>query len=213
MRSVAVCVTVATSLMTAFADSAAATWTTATSGATRWPPAPSPSTWRVLAGDDDPEEVFTCRPAPRPGQVRAGTARPPRVCPGGLRARRAAGPLVEAEREAFGFDHAARARFRPGLALPRVLCACFGRHHRARGDRGPTPRGPGRWPWWPWPTTSPTPWSRPRSDLGFDPRHVDAERLHAAAGLTARAGGGRTAGHAGGDQPGLGLREPRQRST
>lgn len=92
--------------------------------------------------------------------------------------------LTEAERAAFGFDHAELgAAFAESWRFPPILVQAFGEHHEAACGRATTREGRvtalvaladnlAN-------TIDPT-----RGDIGFDPVAVDPDRLHHNAGLT-----------------------------
>ena len=185
MRSVAVCLTVATNLMTAVADSGGrldyrALWrhSVATAAIAKH--------LAQLAGDDDPEELFSAGLLHDLGKFVLELHAPETYDQVVYARARSRVPLVEAEREAFGFDHGAAGEvFGRAWRFPEFMCACFGRHHRApEAIATQTPRAARAVALVALADYLANTMEPPRSDLGFDPRHADAGRLHAAAGLT-----------------------------
>ncbi len=94
-------------------------------------------------------------------------------------------PLVEMEEEVFGFNHATLGRaFGQSWRFPELMVRVFGDHHSS-SEQGPD--APKRDV-----VTSlvaladylANTMEPPRSDLGFDPRHVDPVSLHKSANLT-----------------------------
>ncbi len=184
MRSVAICLTVANNLMTAVANAGGrldyrALWRHSVAvGALA-------KELATMAGDEDPEELFSAGLLHDLGKFVIELHAPEAYDQVVFERGRDRVPLVEAERAAFGFDHAVAGEvFAHAWRFPPFLTTCFGRHHQT--------------PAVPWDgedrqaravalvaladylanTMQP-----PRSDLGFDPRVCDAGRLHAAAGL------------------------------
>ena len=185
MRSVAVCLTVATNLMTAVADSGGrldyrALWrhSVATAAIAKH--------LAVLAGDDDPEELFSAGLLHDLGKFVLELHAPETYDQVVFARARSRVPLVEAEREAFDFDHGAAGEvFGRAWRFPDFMCACFGRHHHAPGaGAAETPRTARAVALVALADYLANTMEPPRSDLGFDPRHTDAANLHAAAGLT-----------------------------
>ncbi len=185
MRSVAICLTVATNLMTAVANSGGrldyrALWrhSVATAAIAK--------ELALLARDDDPEELFSAGLLHDLGKFVLELHAPETYDKVVFGRSRSHQTLVEAEREAFGFDHgAAGEAFGRAWRFPEFMCICFGRHHRAPEAEGSLPPRTARalalvaLADYLANTMEPS-----RSDLGFDPRHTDAGRLHAAAGLS-----------------------------
>jgi putative nucleotidyltransferase with HDIG domain len=184
MRSVAICLTVATNLMHAVSSAGGrldyrALWrhSVATAAIAKH--------LARMAGDEDPEELFSAGLLHDLGKFVLELHAPEaydRVVYDRSRSRER---LVEAERAAFGFDHAAVGEaFARSWRFPTFLADCLGGHHRTpvRAAAHPerTERGIALVALADYLANTMEP---PRSDLGFDPRHADAAQLHAAAGL------------------------------
>lgn len=184
MRSVAICLTVATNLMNAVASAGGrldyrALWrhSVATAAIAKH--------LARMAGDEDPEELFSAGLLHDLGKFVIELYAPETYDGVVFDRSRNRRRLVEAEREAFGFDHAAVGEaFARSWRFPPFLCAMFGGHHQdvagpaAPGDRTARAIALVALADYLANTMEPS-----RSDLGFDPRHADAARLHAAAGL------------------------------
>ena len=138
----------------------------------------------TFAGYPDPEEVFTAGLLHDMGKFVLEIHAPETYDHVIARRAQEKRPLVELETEAFGFDHAAiGAAFGKAWRFPRTLVACFGEHHTVRvGDPAQQPEDRAvalvALADYLANTIEPS-----RSDLGFDPRLVDAVNLHAAAGI------------------------------
>ncbi|MBE0567691.1 MAG: HDOD domain-containing protein [Krumholzibacteria bacterium] len=185
MRSVAICLTVATNLMTAVANGGGrldyrALWRHSVAvGALA-------KQLARMAGDEDPEEMFSAGLLHDLGKFVLELHSPETYDRVVYTRSRSGGRLVDAEREAFGFDHAqAGEAFARVWRFPETLAASFGRHHReplaagagaVRVDRVVAIVALADYLA---NTMEPS-----RSDLGFDPAQCDAQRLHEAAGLT-----------------------------
>jgi two-component system cell cycle response regulator len=177
MRNVAVCLTVATNLMSAVAraggrlDYRALWYHSVATGAIA----------KHLAGlvpDQDPEDMFSAGLLHDLGKFVIELHAPARYDKVVFERARSGVPLVAAERACFGFDHTdVGAAFARAWCFPRFLARCAGEHHTdlAAADPGhPADRAV---------ALVALADYLARSDLGFDPAHCDAARLHAAAGL------------------------------
>ncbi len=141
-----------------------------------------------MTGHQDPEEVFTAGLLHDVGKFILEI----HDCEGYARviSNRAAGNsrLVDAEFEAFGFDHAIiGAAFARSWRFPAVLVEVFGEHHEiARRDLGASSaaREIALVSLADYLANTMEP---PRGDLGFDPSHTDVETLHLAANVTIEA--------------------------
>lgn len=184
VRQVAICVTVATSLVAAVSKTRGRLdyrelWRhcVVTGAITKY--------LATMVGHPDPEESFTAGLLHDIGKFVLEIYAPEtydRVIQARSELRR---PLVELEEEAFGFHHAHLGEaFADSWRFPPDLVKVFGQHHIAKLGGNPT-SGPDL-------TVAlvaladylantmvPT-----RSDLGFDPRLVDPLRLHQCANLT-----------------------------
>ena len=183
MRSVAICLTVATNLMTAVANAGGrldyrALWRHSVAVAA------VAKHLAELAGWDEPEELFSAGLLHDLGKFVIELHAPEAYDQVVYGRARTGVALVEAERDAFGFDHAtAGETFARAWRFPEFLCACFGGHHRTTaGLAAPerTVRGIALVALADYLANTMQP---PRSDLGFDPALCDARRLHAEAGL------------------------------
>jgi putative nucleotidyltransferase with HDIG domain len=185
MRNVAITLTVATSVVSAVARAGGRLdyrelWRhSVTTGAIA-------KELAVLLGDEDPEEVFSAGLLHDLGKFILELHAPEaydKVVHQRRRSRRTLGSL---EQESFGFDHAAvGAAFAAAWRFPALLVDCIGGHHE---QRRPASAG----------TTRAEQAAaivaladylanlheRPDSDLGGDHSLLNAEALHAAAGLT-----------------------------
>lgn len=185
MRSVAITLTVATSIVSAVARAGGRLnyrdlWRhSVTTGAMA-------KELAILSGDPDPEEVFAAGLLHDLGKFIL-ELHDPKAYDQVVHQRRCSGrPLAAVELETFGFDHAEVGRaFASSWRFPEILLTCIGGHHE--------PRSPA--------SSAKTRLERaaavvaladylanlhepPISDLGGDPHLVNAEALHAAAGLS-----------------------------
>jgi putative nucleotidyltransferase with HDIG domain len=133
----------------------------------------------------DPEEVFTAGLLHDLGKFLLEIHAPDSYWRVIRDARRCGRPLCEAEQETFGFDHAVLGEaFGMSWNFPAVFQKCCGHHHDLEPAARPTP------------ATNRTlalvalgdylanTMDPPRTDLGFDPNQVDVAALHHQAGLT-----------------------------
>ncbi|MFN2370530.1 MAG: HDOD domain-containing protein [Candidatus Krumholzibacteriia bacterium] len=185
MRSVAICLSVATNLMTSVANGGGrldyrALWrhSVAVGAMTKH--------LAALAGEEDPEELFSAGLLHDLGKYVLELHAPETYDRVVYARARSGAPLVEAEREAFGFDHAqAGEAFARAWRFPEYLADCLGRHHRAAAPAGGAATRLDR-------TVAlvaladylANTMEPPRSDLGFDAALCDVQALHEAAGLS-----------------------------
>ena len=135
----------------------------------------------VLTGHPEPEEVFTAGLLHDIGKYLieiSDAARYDRL----IERRSAEGrPLIEMEREEFGFDHAEiGAAFSKVWYLPEPMVETLGGHHGRSGKDAGHPRHVALVMLADYLANTMLP---SRSDLGFDPRHVEPAALHRAAGV------------------------------
>lgn len=182
VRQVAICITVASSLMSALENAGGQMdyrelWrhSVVTGAVSRH--------LARLVGYPDPEEAFTAGLLHDLGKFVLEVYAPQAY--GKLIAdRHARGlTLTQIERETFGFDHAELgAAFAESWRFPPLLVQAFGEHHQAMIGRASTREAR---------VTAIVALADlvantvdpPRGDLGFDPAAADPARLHAAAGL------------------------------
>ena len=184
VRQVAICVTVATSLVGAVSKSKGRLdyrelWRhSVVTGAITKHVAP-------LAGYEDPEECFTAGLLHDIGKFVLEIHAPEiydRVIQTRSELRR---PLVELEEETFGFNHAAIGQaFGKLWRFPEPMVKVFGSHHEARVGGAATERGDRILALVALADYLANTMEPARSDLGFDPRLVDPIRLHESANLT-----------------------------
>lgn len=187
VRQVAICVSVATSVIAAVAKS---------SGQLDYR-----ELWRhsvvtgaiakhlaQIAGYPDPEEAFTAGLLHDMGKFVLELHAPDKYHRIIAQRRTAGLPLVEAEEEAFGFDHALLGEaFGKAWRFPSILTRCFGEHHqggllgkaRVREDSAVALVALADYL-----SNTVEP---PHTDLGFDPRFVDPAALHDVAGIPVKA--------------------------
>lgn len=182
VRQVAICITVATSLMGAVEKAGGALdyrelWRhSVVTGAIA-------KHLAAMAGYPDPEEAFTAGLLHDMGKF-VLEVHAPQIYARLMAERQDRGcSLCELERETFGFDHAELgAVFAESWRFPPLLVRAFGEHHldvvgraRARNDQAAALVALADY--------LANTFEPARSDLGFDPRLVDAARLHEAAGI------------------------------
>jgi len=183
MRNVAICLTVATNLISAVAraggrlDYRALWYHSVATGAIA----------KHLAGFDpelDAEDLFSAGLLHDLGKFVLELHAPAKYDRAVYERARSGQPLVEVERETFGFAHTeVGAAFARAWRFPAFLTRCAGEHHAAppAGPGGADDRAVAVVALSDYLANTMAP---ARSDLGFDPAHCDAEALHAAAGLT-----------------------------
>ncbi|NCQ35424.1 HDOD domain-containing protein [bacterium] len=183
VRQVAICVSVASSVMAAVANSGGKMdyrelWrhSVVTAAVSKH--------LAKMSGHEDPEELFTAGLLHDMGKFILELHAPEMYWR--LIGERSAGgkTLLEREKEAFGFDHAELGEaFGTSWRFPAVLTSCSRYHHGfAPRDSNPAIRA----------ATALVALADylantvepPTSDLGFDPEMVSVEELHVAAGLT-----------------------------
>jgi len=182
VRQVAICITVATSLISAVEKSGGQLdyrelWRhSVIAGAIA-------KHLAHLAGYADPEEAFTAGLLHDLGKF-VLEVHAPQVYARLIADRRARGcPLTELESEAFGFDHAdIGAAFAESWRFPPLLVEAFAGHHTARVGRART-RAEQAVALVALADYLANTLSAPRGDLGFDAAHVEPARLYEAAGL------------------------------
>lgn len=136
-----------------------------------------------MSGYPDPEEAFTAGLLHDMGKFVLEIYAPQVYARLVADRQRVGGPLCALEQERFGFDHAAiGAAFAEAWRFPPVLVRAFGGHHaemvgraRARHEQAAALVALADY--------LANTCEPPRSDLGFDPTLVDAGRLHEVAGL------------------------------
>lgn len=184
VRQVAICVTVATSVISAAAGAGGRLdykelW--------RHSVVTAALSKRLaeMTGHPDPEEVFTAGLLHDMGKFLMEIHAPDSYWRVIRNSRRGSNTLCEAEHKAFGFDHGALGQaFGASWNFPPVFQACCGQHHQVQtpyekvgseehvlalislGDYLANTMVP------------------PRCDLGFEPQDIDVLGLHRAAGLT-----------------------------
>lgn len=187
VRQVAICVSVATSVIAAVAK---------TSGQLDYR-----ELWRhsvvtgaiakhlaQIAGYPDPEEAFTAGLLHDMGKFVLELHAPDKYHRVIAQRRTAGLPLIEAEDEAFGFDHAMLGEaFGKAWRFPAILTRCFGEHHQDRVGGAARVREDSAVALvtladYLANTTEP-----PHADLGFDPRFVQPAALHEVAGIPVKA--------------------------
>jgi putative nucleotidyltransferase with HDIG domain len=183
VRQVAICVTVATSVINAAANAGGRLdyrdlWRHSVVTAA------IAKRLAEISGHPEPEEVFTAGLLHDLGKFLLEIHAPEAYWRVIRNARRGDETLCEAEHRSFGFDHAVLGEaFGMSWNFPRVFQRCCGHHHDAPGasDPGSTE---GR-------TLAlvavgdylANTMDPPRTDLGFDPAAIDVVGLHRAAGL------------------------------
>lgn len=187
VRQVAICVTVATSMVSAVAKSKGRLdyrelWRhSVVTGAIA----------KHLAGMTnypDPEEVFTAGLLHDIGKFVLEMHAPEAYDRVILSRSENGGPLVDLEDEVFGFNHASIGEaFGSSWRFPEFMVVIFGRHHKGPSEQPTdkqTQQGLALVSLADYLANTMEP---PRSDLGFDPREVDPAQLHACANLTVKA--------------------------
>ena len=184
VRQVAICVTVATSLVTAVSRSAGRLdyrelWRhSVVTGAIA-------KHLARMTGYPDPEEVFTSGLLHDIGKFVLELHAPEAYDQVILRRSEARRPLVEVEEETFGFNHAAIGQaFGESWRFPALMVRCFGEHHLetiggAAREKEEQALALVALADYLANTMEPS-----RSDLGFDPRFVNTGLLHEQAGLS-----------------------------
>lgn len=186
MRNVAITLTVATSVVSAVARAGGRLdyrelWKhSVTTGALA-------KELALLAGDEDPEEIFSAGLLHDLGKFILELHAPEAYDRVVHQRRRSRRTLSALEQEEFGFDHAeVGAAFARAWRFPSILADCIGGHHEQRRPASAATPRPGR-------AAALVALAdylanlnhTPDSDLGGDHRLLNAEGLYAAAGLSA----------------------------
>lgn len=137
-----------------------------------------------LGGYPDPEEIFTAGLLHDMGKFVLELHAPDKYHRIIAQRRTAGLPLVEAEDEAFGFDHAMLGEaFGKAWRFPAILTRCFGEHHLERCGGAAVGREDQAVALVCLADYLANTIEPPHADLGFDPRFADPAALHEVAGL------------------------------